>query len=100
MTADGACPIDQDRLILIAKTSAIALSVAAPGASGIGRRLDLLTVTSFAHIVTFTGTTLADGTTGLNITWTTTAFAGCGLSVVGLSATVWGVLSFNLGAIA
>lgn len=100
LTADGAIPVDMDRQIQISKTSAIAATVAAPGAANIGRTLDIVTTTDFAHVVTFTGTTLADGTTGLNTTWTATAFAGCGLTVIATSATRWAVLSFNLGTIA
>lgn len=100
ITADGACPIDADETFDLSKTSALALSVAAPGAANIGRRLVFITTTDFAHIVTFTGTTLMDGTTGLNTTWTTTAFGGCALTVRAMSATRWAVESFNLGAIA
>lgn len=100
VTADGAIPIDQDRTIVISKTSAAAMTVAAPGAANVGRQLNLLTGTDFQHVVTFTGTILADGTTGLNTTWTATAFAGCGLSVFAVTATRWNVLAFNLGVIA
>ncbi len=97
---DGACPITRDAVIAITKGSAIALSVAAPGTANIGREITFLTTTDFAHVVTFTGTTLMDGTAGLNTTWTTTAVAGCSLTVRAISATRWCVVSFNLGTIA
>ncbi len=103
LTADGAIPIDQDRDVILSKAGgAGAFTIAAPGAAAFaaGRKINLVTGTNFAHVVTFTGSTLLDGTTGANITWTATAFAGCGLTIVALSATQWGVLSFNLGAIA
>lgn len=102
LSADGALPIDQDRDFNITKGSAIALSVAAPGATNFaaGRKITLTTSTDFAHVVTFTGTTLMDGTAGLNTTWTTTAVAGCSLTFVAVSATRWAVVSFNLGTIA
>lgn len=100
LSADGAVPIGEDREFLIDKTSAAALTVAAPGAKNIGRKLKFYTVTDFAHVLTFTGSTLRDGTTGASITWTATAFQGCCLVVKAVSATVWNVESMNLGAIA
>jgi len=100
LPGDGALPIDRDGCYQITKGSAAAISVAAPGASGIGRRITITTTTDFAHVVTFTGTTLMDGTAGLNTTWTSTAVAGCSITFVGVSATRWAVVSFNLGTIA
>lgn len=100
VTADGAIPIDQDRTIVISKGSAAAMTVAAPGAANVGRRLTLLTGTDFAHVTTFTGTTLQDGTAGANSTWTATAVQGCALTVVAVTAGKWNVESFNLGTIA
>jgi hypothetical protein len=97
---DGACPIDRDAVINITKGSAIALSVAAPGAANIGREITFLSGSDFAHVVTFTGATLRDGTAGLNSTWTTTAVAGCSLTVRAVTAALWSVVSFNLGTIA
>lgn len=100
LTADGAAALVPGAVYNIAKTSAIALSVAAPGAAMVGRSMTFITSTDFAHVVTFTGTTLMDGTAGLNTTWTTTAVAGCGLIIIGVSATRWAVVAFNLGTIA
>jgi hypothetical protein len=97
--ADIAIPIDVDGVHVLAKGSAGAYSVAAPG-NNIGRRITFLTSTDFAHVVTFTGSTLRDGTTGVSITWTAAAFAGSALTVRAFSATIWLVESMNLGAIA
>lgn len=101
VTADGVIPIDEDRTFSLSKAGAAgAHSVAAPGQANVGRELTFITGTDFQHVVTFTGTTLEDGTTGLNLTWTAAAFAGSSLTVVARSATRWSVKSFNLGAIA
>jgi hypothetical protein len=97
---DGAIPIDSDETYLYTKGSAGAFSVAAPGEANVGRKLTLIAGTDFAHVTTFTGTTLADGTTGLNTTWTSAAFIGSSLTVRAISATRWAVESFNLGTIA
>lgn len=99
ITGDQALPIDEDACFQLTKGSAAAISVAAPGVN-IGRRITILNGSDFAHVVTFTGTTLQDGTTGLNSTWTAAAFAGSSLTFRGVSATRWAVESFNLGTIA
>lgn len=96
---DGAITI-ASQVAFLTKTSAGAYTVAAPGASGIGKVLKLTTGTDFAHVVTFTGGTLWDGTAGANTTWTSAAVQGSSLTVVGVTATKWNVLSFNLGTIA
>ena len=102
LTADGAVPIDQDRTVVLSKGSAGAFTVAAPGATNFaaGREITLLTGTDFAHVTTFTGTTLQDGTAGANSTWTATAVQGCALTFVAVTAAKWNVKSFNLGTIA
>lgn len=100
LTADGAIPITLDRTYVISKTSAAAMTVAAPGTGNIGRRITLLTGTDFAHVVTFTGGTLWDGTAGANSTWTAAAVQGCALTFEAVSATKWNVVAFNLGTIA
>lgn len=100
LSGDGAVPIDQDNTFVITKGSAIAATVAAPGAANIGRRLTFHTATDFAHVITFTGSTLRDGTTGASITYTATAFRGCALTVRAIDASTWAVESMNLGAIA
>jgi hypothetical protein len=96
---DGAIGISS-QIAYLTKVSAGAYTVAAPGAAGIGVELTLTTGTDFAHVVTFTGTTLQDGTAGANVTWTAAAVQGSSLTVVGVTATKWNVVSFNLGTIA
>lgn len=97
--ADGAVSI-ATQVAYLTKGSAGAYTVAAPGAAGIGVRITLTTGTDFAHVTTFTGTTLQDGTAGANTTWTSAAVQGSSLTIVGVTATKWNVESFNLGTIA
>lgn len=98
-TGDGALTI-ANQLAYLTKGSAAAISVAAPGTAGIGTRITVTTGTDFAHVVTFTGTTLQDGTAGANTTWTSAAVQGSSITFVGVTATKWNVESFNLGTIA
>lgn len=100
LAGDGAIPVDVDSTTYLTKGSAAAVTVAAPGAANIGRRLKITTGSDFAHVVTFTGSTLHDGTTGGHITWTAAAFQGSSLEVVAVTAAKWSVQSMNLGAIA
>lgn len=97
LTADGAVDITYDGTTLISKTSAAAVTIAAPGLNNIGRVKQITTGTDFAHVVTFTGSTLRDGTTGAKITWTAAAFAGSSITIQAISATLWVLLSKNLG---
>lgn len=94
LTADGAIPATASAVIL-AKGSAIAATVAAPGASGIGRRLLITSATDFAHVVTFTGATLWDGTATANSTATFGVVQGASIEVHAISATKWNVVSLN-----
>lgn len=97
--ADGAITVAH-QVAYLTKGSAGAYTLAAPGAAGIGKIIHLTTGSNFAHVVTFTGTTLNDGTAGANSTWTAAAVQGSSLTVVGVTAALWNVLSFNLGTIA
>lgn len=99
LAGDGAIPVDADSITLLTKGSAAAVTVAAPGAANIGRRLVIHNGSDFAHIVTFTGFTLRDGTTGASITWTAAAFRGSSLTVRAVDASTWSVEAMNLGAI-
>lgn len=96
-TTDGAISI-AGGIALLSKTSAGAFTMAAPGVAGVTVRLT--TGTDFAHVVTFTGGTLWDGTAGANTTWTSAAVQGSSLTIISVSATKWNVESFNLGTIA
>lgn len=100
LTGDGAIDISFDSTTLLTKASAAAVSVAAPGAANVGRVIKILGGSDFAHVVTFTGSTLRDGTTGASITWTSAAFQGSSLTAVAISATTWNVVANNLGTIA
>lgn len=99
ITGDGAVPLVAG-LTLLTKGSAAAITVAAPGAAMIGQVITITTGTDFAHVVTFTGITLNDGTAGANSTWTAAAVQGSSITFVGVTATKWNVVSFNLGTIA
>lgn len=90
LSADGAVPITQDAAFLCTKGSAGAYSVAAPGAANIGRVLDFINTTAFAHVFTFTGGTVRGGVAGVT-TATMAALAGARLRVRAISATVWTV---------
>lgn len=85
-TADGAIALTSG-VHTIAKTSAAAMTVAAPSSQD-GTRLHIVANTDFAHVITFTGSTLLDGTTGANLTVTLTAFKGSSIVVVAVG-TKW-----------
>jgi hypothetical protein len=97
---DGAIDITDDGTHVFTKGSAGAYTIAAPGAANVGRRKKFVSGTDFAHVLTFTGSTLKDGTAGAKITWTTPALIGAGLEVFAISATQWVVQNKNLGTVA
>lgn len=84
-TADGAIALTSG-VHVIAKTSAAAMTVAAPSSVN-GTRLVIVSNSDFAHVITFTGSTLLDGTTGANLTVTMTALKGSCLVVIAEGAT-------------
>lgn len=90
--ADAAITLTS-QVALLTKGSAAAMTVAAPGANGVGTYLVITSGSNFAHVITFTGGTLGDGTTGLNTTVTMTAFIGSSIVVYAISATTWVVLN-------
>lgn len=98
-STDGAITV-APQTALLTKGTAAAMTLAAPGTAGIGTTLTITTGSNLAHVVTFTGTTLNDGTAGANSTWTAAAVKGSSITVVGTTATEWNVVSFNLGTIA
>jgi hypothetical protein len=99
-TGDFAADISSDKNFLMTKGSAAAVTVAAPGSRNIGRKLTFITGSDFAHVVTFTGSTLKDGTTGAKITWTAPAFIGAAVTVRAVTATQWIVESKQAGVVA
>jgi ribosomal protein L30E len=84
-TANGAIGLTSG-VHAIEKTSAAAMTVAAPATTQDGERLHIISNTDFAHVITFTGSTLLDGTTGANQTVTMTAFKGSSIVVVARNA--------------
>lgn len=97
LSADGAVPIGVDGVFYITKAgSAAALTVAAPGAANIGRQLTFHGGSDFAHVVTFTGATLHDGTTGGHATATSPAFQGGSITVRAVTAAKWSLEVNNL----
>lgn len=97
-TADGAIPVAEG-IAVLTKTSAAAMTVAAPvSGTDDGLVVEIVGGTDFAHVVTFTGTTLLDGTTGANLKWTSAAFIGSALRAMAMTGK-WLVLTNNLGVI-
>ncbi len=92
--ADGALTLVSQTAIITKTSAACLLSIAAPGVAGL--RLVISSNGAQAHVITFTGGTLWDGTTGANTTVTMTAFPGSSIVVVSASATIWLVESQNV----
>jgi len=96
--SDGAISL-VNQIGYLTKGSAGAYTVNAPGAANI--RITLVAGTDFAHVITFTGGTLKDGTTGAKTTVTMTAFIGSCITFFSVSTTQWVVESKdNLTSIA
>ena len=99
-TSNGAITI-QSGTALIGKSSAAAMTIAAPSTPAQdGTLLRIISSTNFAHVITFTGATLYDGTTGANTTVTMTAFIGSALEVLANNGTWLLVSSSNVTSIA
>lgn len=97
ITGDGAITIINS-VVLLTKGSAAAITIAAPSSQD-GVRITIIANSDFAHVITFTGSTLLDGTTGANITATLAAFKGSSITVIA-AGTKWLVESHNLATIA
>ncbi len=96
ITGDGAITI-QSGTVFLTKGSPAAITLAAPSSND-GVRICVIGASDFQHVITFTGTTLLDGTTGANLKSTLAAFAGSGLVVIAKGAN-WYVESNNLTTI-
>ena len=92
ISGDGAVTIASG-IVQLTKGSAAAITVAAPSSQD-GTRITIVSNSDFAHVVTFTGGTLLDGTTGANTTATFAAFKGASITVIASGAT-WLVESIN-----
>jgi hypothetical protein len=98
-TADGAITTTSG-LKVISKTSAAAMTLAAPTAgSDDGTQVVITAGTAYAHVVTATGL-IHDGVTGgAKSAWTSAAFVGSSIHLIAYNAK-WHVVSYNLGTIA
>jgi len=96
-SGDGAIAIATGT-VTITKGSIAALTVAAPSSND-GVRITIVSTTDFAHVVTFTGGTLYDGTAGANTTVTFPTTRGASVTVVAVGV-LWMVESFNAVTIA
>lgn len=97
LTSDGAVSVTSG-ITFLEKTSIGAFTIAAPSSSDQTRKT-IFANTDFAHVVTFTGATLLDGTTGANTTATFAAFKGASITVVARGA-FWLLESSNQVTIA
>lgn len=80
VSAAGAITIAQG-IVAVTATSAAALTLAAPSSVN-GTIIRIVSTTAFAHTVTFTGGTLADGTATAKTTATFAAYAGAHIAVM------------------
>ena len=90
ISGDGAVTLASGTVVLT-KGSAAAITVAAPSSQD-GTKIRIISNSDYAHVVTFTGSTLLDGTTGANLTVTMTAFKGSAIEVVAVG-TKWLLVS-------
>jgi hypothetical protein len=81
LTADGAVPI-KSGVVEIAKTSAAALTIAAPTTAQNGTVITILNSTAYAHVVTFTGSTLNNGTSAAKTTITFPTYVGGSFRII------------------
>ena len=91
ITADGAITILRGT-VTVSKSSAAALTIAAPTTAQSGTILTIISTTAFAHVITFTGGTLINGTSAAKTTATLAAYAGAGLQVVAANQK-WNLIS-------
>lgn len=94
IAGDGAIDITNggQEVSVLTKGSAAAITIAAPGANGIGMIRTVISDSAFAHVITFTGNTLRGGTAAV-ATATFAAQKGASITVIGMNATEWGVVS-------
>lgn len=86
-------------LVLLTKTSAAAMTLAAPTAGDPpagddGHVVEIISTTAYAHTITVTA--LKMGVTGSNLKVTFAAFAGCALRLLAYQG-AWYILSMNGG---
>lgn len=91
ISGDGAITIAPS-VVTLSKGSAAAITIAAPSAAQEGTIVRVVSKTAYAHIVTFTGNILLDGTSTTKLKATFAAYAGAGLSFVAVNQK-WNLLS-------
>lgn len=97
-TADGAIVI-ANGTVLLSKTSAAAMTLAAPTAAQAGTRLRIISTTAYAHVITATDL-IDDGVTGgAKDTATFAAFAGASIELEAVNLK-WAVVNKNAVTIA
>lgn len=88
LAADGAIDPKKPGDYFITKATAIALTIAAPTAADTGNEFTVTSTTAAAHVITFTGGTLWDGTAGVNSTATYAALQGASITFIA-RGTLW-----------
>jgi len=91
VSADGAIAIAPG-VVRITKTSAAALTLAAPDAGDDGTVMHIIAWTDYAHVITIATTSLLDGTSTPKGKCTTAAYGGSGISIVAVNQK-WMLLS-------
>jgi hypothetical protein len=91
LPGDGAIPVVSGTY-RISKAGVAALTIAAPVAADVGKRLTITSITANAHVITFTGNTLRGGTAAV-ATATAAAQKGAGLSLECVNAGEWNVVA-------
>lgn len=98
ITGDGAITI-QNSTVLLTKGSAAAITLAAPTAAQAGTRIEIISGSAFAHVVTATGLLDNGVTGGSKNTATFAAFAGASITLIA-AGLKWTVLSSNVVTVA
>jgi hypothetical protein len=96
-SADGAISTTAG-IALITKAGVAAMTVAAPSSID-GQELTIINGSNNAHVITFTGGTLYDGTAGANSTATFAAFIGAAITVIA-SGSTWLAKNYHATTIA
>jgi hypothetical protein len=80
-TADGAITVNYG-IVNISKTSAAAMTIAAPTTSQNGIIITIISSSAYAHVVTFTGATFVNGDSSAHTTATFAAKVGASVRIV------------------
>lgn len=98
IAGDGAITI-ANSVVTLSKGSAAAITIAAPSAAQDGTVIRVVSKSAYAHVVTFTGNTLLDGTSATKLKATLAAYAGSGLSFVAVNQK-WNLLGNTAATLA